>query len=66
MKKNLKQYHETYVMTLLQIVLVILRIKNVINWKWTYVLMPLWIFLTICLMLIILAIYVDTKDYYDR
>lgn len=66
MKKHLKQYHETYVMTLLQIVLVILRIKNIINWKWTYVLMPLWIFLTICLMLIILAIYVDTKDYYDR
>lgn len=62
MKKHLKQYHETYVMTLLQIVLVILRIKNIINWKWTYVLMPLWIYLTIVLMLIILAIYVGANE----
>lgn len=69
MKKSIKQYHETYVMTLLQIILVILKIKKIINWKWTYVLMPTWIYLIIALMLIILAIYVDikdNKDNYDR
>ena len=62
MKKHFKQYHESYFMGLLQTILIILKLNKIINWKWTYVLMPLWIYLTIILMLLILAFVVDIKD----
>ena len=62
MKKHFKQYHESYFMGLLQAILIILKLNKIINWKWTYVLMPLWIYLTIALMLIILAIYVGANE----
>ena len=62
MKKHFKQYHESYFMGLLQTILIILKLNKIINWKWTYVLMPLWIYLTIVLMLLILAFVVDIKD----
>lgn len=62
MKKHFKQYHESYFMGLLQTILIILKLNKIINWKWTYVLMPLWIYLTIILMLIIMAFIVDVKD----
>lgn len=62
MKKHFKQYHESYFMGILQTILIILKLNKIINWKWTYVLMPLWIYLTIVLMLLILALFVDIKD----
>lgn len=62
MKKHFKQYHESYFMGLLQTILIILRLNKIINWKWTYVLMPLWIYLTIILMLLIMAFIIDVKD----
>ena len=62
MKKHFKQYHESYFMGLLQTILIILKLNKIINWKWTYVLMPLWIYLTIVLMLLIMALFVDIKD----
>lgn len=62
MKKHFKQYHESYFMGLLQTILIILKLNKIINWKWTYVLMPLWIYLTIILMLLIMAFVVDVKD----
>lgn len=62
MKKHFKQYHESYFMGLLQTILIILKLNKIINWKWTYVLMPLWIYLTIILMLLIMAFIVDVKD----
>ena len=62
MKKHFKQYHESYFMGLLQTILIILKLNKIINWKWTYVLMPLWIYLTIIPMLIITAFVVDIQD----
>ena len=62
MKKHFKQYHESYFMGILQTILIILKLNKIINWKWTYVLMPLWIYLTIVLMLIIMALFVDIQD----
>ena len=62
MKKHFKQYHESYFMGLLQTILIILKLNKIINWKWTYVLMPLWIYLTIVLMLLIMAVFVDIQD----
>jgi hypothetical protein len=62
MKKHFKQYHESYFMGLLQTILIILKLNKIINWKWTYVLMPLWIYLTIVLMLLIMAFVVDVRD----
>lgn len=62
MKKHFKQYHESYFMGLLQTILIIFKLNKIINWKWTYVLMPLWIYLTIVLMLLIMALFVDIKD----
>lgn len=62
MKKHFKQYHESYFMGILQAGLILLRYTGKINWKWVYVLMPLWIYLTIILMLLILAFVVDIKD----
>jgi hypothetical protein len=49
-------------MGLLQTILIILKLNKIINWKWAYVLMPLWIYLTIVLMLLIMALFVDIKD----
>jgi hypothetical protein len=62
MKKHFKQYHESYFMGILQTILIILKLNKIINWKWTYVLMPLWIYLTIVLMLLIMAFVVDIQD----
>ncbi len=62
MKKHFKQYHESYFMGILQTILIILKLNKIINWKWTYVLMPLWIYLTIILMLLIMAFVVDIQD----
>ena len=62
MKKHFKQYHESYFMGLLQTILIILKLNKIINWKWAYVLMPLWIYLTIVLMLLIMAVFVDIQD----
>ena len=62
MKKHFKQYHESYFMGILRTILIILKLNKIINWKWTYVLMPLWIYLTIVLMLLIMALFVDIKD----
>jgi hypothetical protein len=49
-------------MGVLQTILILLRYTNKIHWKWTYVLMPLWIYLTIVLMLLIMAFVVDVRD----
>ena len=62
MKKFIKQYHECITLSTIQSILILLRVFNKINWKWTYVLMPLWIFLAVCLTLIILAIIVGDRD----
>jgi hypothetical protein len=62
MKRHFKQYHESYFMRVLQTILIILKLNKIINWKWTYVLMPLWIYLTIVLMLLIMALFVDVRD----
>ena len=62
MKKFIKQYHECITLSTIQSILILLRVFNKINWKWTYVLMPLWIFLVVCLTLIILAIIVGDRD----
>jgi hypothetical protein len=62
MKKHFKQYHESYFIGILQTILIILKLNKIINWKWTYVLMPLWIYLTIVLMLLIMAFVVDIQD----
>ena len=62
MKKFIKQYHECITLATLQSILILLKVFNKINWKWTYVLMPLWIFLAVCLTLIILAIIVGDRD----
>lgn len=64
MKKHFKQYHKSHFMGLLQTILIILKLNKIINWKWTYVLMPLWIYLTIVLMILILAFYVGYKEDY--
>lgn len=56
MKKHFKQYHESYFMGLLQTILIILKLNKIINWKWVYVLMPLWIFLGILFTILILAL----------
>lgn len=61
MKKHLKQYYETYLTAFLQSALIILKINNIINWKWIHVLLPSLIYFTIILMLILLAIYVGDK-----
>ncbi len=61
MKKHLKQYYETYLTAFLQSTLIILKINNIINWKWIHVLLPSLIYFTIILMLILLAIYVGDK-----
>ena len=61
MKKFIKQYHECITLSTIQSILILLRVFNKITWKWTYVLMPLWIFLAVCLTLIILAIIVGDK-----
>ena len=62
MKKFIKQYHECITLSTIQSILILLRVFNKIQWKWTYVLMPLWIFLAVCLTLIILAICVGDRD----
>ena len=62
MKKIIKQYHECITLSTIQSILILLRVFNKINWKWIYVLMPLWIFLAVCLTLIILAIIVGDRD----
>ena len=56
MKKFIKQYHECITLSTIQSILILLRVFNVINWKWTYVLMPLWIFLGIISTILILAL----------
>ena len=61
MKKHLKQYYETYLTAFLQSTLIILKINNIINWKWIHVLLPSLIYFTIILMLMLLAIYVGDK-----
>lgn len=61
MKKHLKQYYETYLTAFLQSTLIILKINNIIKWKWIHVLLPSLIYFTIILMLILLAIYVGDK-----
>ena len=61
MKKHLKQYYETYLTAFLQSTLIILKINNIINWKWIHVLLPSLIYFIIILMLMLLAIYVGDK-----
>lgn len=66
MKENIKQYHETYFMIIIQTILVILKLLNVINWKWVYVFIPLYIYLAIIMFLITL-VFIIVKDVpYDR
>ena len=61
MKKNIKQYHETYFMIIIQTILVILKLLNVINWKWVYVFIPLYIYFAIIMFLITL-VFIIVKD----
>lgn len=66
MKDNIKQYHETYFMIIIQTILVILKLLNVINWKWVYVFIPLYIYFAIIMFLITL-VFIIVKDVpYDR
>jgi hypothetical protein len=51
-------------MGILQTILIILKLNKIINWKWVYVLMPLWIYITIVVMILILAFYVGYKEDY--
>lgn len=41
----------------LQIILIVLKLCNVINWSWWWVLSPIWITLLLIVIVIILAIY---------
>lgn len=66
MKKFIKQYHECITLSTIQSILILLRLFNKITWKWVYVLMPLWIFIAIFIMIIIMAIYVDKNYPFDR
>lgn len=61
MKENIKQYHETYFMIIIQTILVILKLLNVINWKWVYVFIPLYIYFAIIMFLITL-VFIIVKD----
>ena len=61
MKDNIKQYHETYFMIIIQTILVILKLLNVINWKWVYVFIPLYIYFAIIMFLITL-VFIIVKD----
>ena len=61
MKENIKQYHETYFMITIQTILVILKLLNVINWKWVYVFIPLYIYFAIIMFLITL-VFIIVKD----
>lgn len=60
----MKNYKEILVIVIIQLLLVFLRYKEIINWKWFYVLMPTWILLAIFMLILTLALYVD--KYYDR
>lgn len=65
---KIKNYSVEISLILIQILLLILRFEKIINWKWVYVLMPLWILLTIIVLLLVFAIYVDKyfEKNYDR
>lgn len=60
----MKNYKEILVIVIIQLLLVFLRYKEIIHWKWVYVLMPTWILLAIFMLIITLALFVDR--YYDR
>lgn len=56
MKKHFKQYWDSYFIGIIQIIFILLKLNEIINWKWVYVLMPLWIFLGILFTILILAL----------
>lgn len=45
--------------TLLTIVFIVLKLTNVINWSWWWVLSPIWITLAIVLIILFIAILVE-------
>ena len=48
---------------LLTVVFVTLKLCNVINWSWWWVISPAWIYIAICLLLIIIvAIFLKFTD----
>lgn len=64
--KHLRKHWLIYTYILLQIFLIIIRYKEIVNWKWTYIMMPTWIMLTLLLLLLILAFMVDIEDRRSR
>ena len=64
--KHLRKHWLIYTYILLQIFLIIIRYKEIVNWKWTYIMMPTWIMLTLLFLLLILAFMVDIEDRRSR
>ena len=52
---------------LLTVVFVTLKLFNVINWSWWWVISPIWIYAAICLLLIIIVvIFIKFADEEDK
>lgn len=54
------------VLTVLQIVFIVLKLCDVITWSWWAVLIPLWIDLAICVILIIVLVLINNRPYKKR
>ena len=48
--------------TLLQIAFIVLKLCKVINWKWVWVLSPLWISTGLGIILIIIILIINSKE----
>jgi hypothetical protein len=56
-----KQYGGVGFSGLLAIAFIVLRLLNVISWPWIWVLAPVWIPLSLCVLLIVIAAILENK-----
>lgn len=57
-KRSIKYVGITFIVGLVQILLILMRVTGVVNWEWKYVMIPTFAFLIFFLLCFAVALYV--------
>ena len=64
MKRHLKDNWTLYIYLLWQIPQIWLKYKNIIHWRWIYVMMPTLILVSLIVLVLFLGLYCGIRDEY--